>query len=154
MVEPKNDPAQGKREALAARIEASSSLSVMEQPKKPGPLWAMPLSDEDQAMVVAALRSPVGSVIERLNAIAPAVESLACHQIQCDDHGVMVQVSRQACDEVVNAINAIAIDLAATPHIPAANAGLYTEGKYGCPTCGGTFPCKCVTFTSTEREHG
>lgn len=44
-----------------------------------------------------------------LNAIAPAVENLACHQEQCDMDGVMVKVSRQALDEVVNTINQIAI---------------------------------------------
>ena len=58
------------------------------------------------------------SVMERLNAVAPAVEALACHQEQCDMDGVMVMVSRQAVDEVVNAINEIAIDLAARPHPP------------------------------------
>lgn len=42
---------------LADRIEAAIVVSVMEQPKSPGPVWAMPLSDEDQAAIVAALRA-------------------------------------------------------------------------------------------------
>lgn len=44
-----------------------------------------------------------------LDAIAPAVENLACHQEQCDLDGIMVKVSRQALDEVLNAINTLAL---------------------------------------------
>lgn len=51
------------------------------------------------------------TILEQLNAIAPAVENLARHQEQCDMDGVMVKVSRQALDEVLNAVNNIAIDL-------------------------------------------
>lgn len=50
-------------------------------------------------------------LIARLDAIAPAVEALACHQEQCDEDGVLVKVSRQAVDEVVNSISNIAIAL-------------------------------------------
>ena len=55
-----------------------------------------------------------------LNKIAPAVEQLACHQQQADADGVMVTVSRQAVDEVVSAINEIAISLSAAPGEPCA----------------------------------
>jgi len=44
-----------------------------------------------------------------LNEIAPAVENLTCHQEQCDMDGVMVKVSRQALDQVLGTINALAI---------------------------------------------
>ena len=49
------------------------------------------------------------TVFDILNPVAPAVENLSCHQVQCDVDGVMVQVSRQALDEVLNAINSLAI---------------------------------------------
>lgn len=58
-----------------------------------------------------AAESSLARARKALDVIAPAVESLACHQVQCDEHGVMVQVSRQAVDEVVNSINQLAIDL-------------------------------------------
>lgn len=64
-------------------------------------------------------RLALRGVSDKLDEIAPAVEALARHQEQCDEDGVMVQVSRQAVDEVVNTINQIAIDLAAQP----ANSG-------------------------------
>lgn len=48
-------------------------------------------------------------VFDILNPVAPAVENLACNQVQCDTDGVMVQVSRQALDEVLEAINKLAI---------------------------------------------
>lgn len=64
-------------------------------------------------------RLALRGVSDKLDEIAPAVEALARHQEQCDEDGVMVQVSRQAVDEVVNTINQIAIDLAAHP----ANSG-------------------------------
>lgn len=44
-------------------------------------------------------------ILALVNAIAPAVENLACHQEQCDMDGVMVKVSRQALDEVLEAVN-------------------------------------------------
>jgi len=53
----------------------------------------------------------VQKALDLLNAVAPAVESLACHQQQCDDDGVMVIVSRQAVDETVNAVNDAVIAL-------------------------------------------
>lgn len=49
------------------------------------------------------------TVFDILNPVAPAVENLACHQEQCDMDGVMVKVSRQALDEVLEAINQLAI---------------------------------------------
>ena len=49
------------------------------------------------------------SVLDILNPVAPAVENLACHQDQCDQDGVMVKVSRQALDEVLEVINKLAI---------------------------------------------
>jgi hypothetical protein len=49
------------------------------------------------------------AVFEILNPIAPAVENLSCHQEQCDMDGCMVKVSRQALDEVLEAINKLAI---------------------------------------------
>ncbi|MCK1275888.1 hypothetical protein IVB46_11670 [Bradyrhizobium sp. 61] len=48
-------------------------------------------------------------VFDILNPVAPAVENLACHQEQGDQDGVMVKVSRQALDEVLEAINKLAI---------------------------------------------
>lgn len=50
-----------------------------------------------------------------LDKIAPAVENLACHQEQCDMDGVMVKVSRQALDEVLELINQLAISHASSP---------------------------------------
>jgi hypothetical protein len=49
------------------------------------------------------------AVFDILNPVAPAVENLSCHQEQCDMDGVMVKVSRQALDEVLEAINKLAI---------------------------------------------
>ena len=75
--------------------------------------------------ILAALASPsltagVGSELRRawldkLNAIAPAVENLAGHQEQCDFDGVMVKVSRQALDEVLNAVNDLAVSFVTAP---------------------------------------
>ncbi len=48
-------------------------------------------------------------VLDILNVVAPAVENLAGHQEQCDMDGVMVKVSRQALDEVLNAVNEVAL---------------------------------------------
>jgi len=53
-------------------------------------------------------------VLDILNAVAPAVENLAGHQEQCDMDGVMVKVSRQALDEVLNAVNEVALVSALT----------------------------------------
>ena len=49
-------------------------------------------------------------VLDILNVVAPAVENLAGHQEQCDMDGVMVKVSRQALDEVLNAVNEVALE--------------------------------------------
>ncbi len=53
-------------------------------------------------------------VLDILNAVAPAVENLVGHQEQCDMDGVMVKVSRQALDEVLNAVNEVALVSALT----------------------------------------
>lgn len=53
--------------------------------------------------------------LDKLNAIAPAVENLACHQEQCDFDGVMVKVSRQALDQVLNAVNDLAVSFVTAP---------------------------------------
>lgn len=53
-------------------------------------------------------------VLDILNVVAPAVENLARHQEQCDMDGVMVKVSRQALDEVLNAVNEVALVSALT----------------------------------------
>lgn len=68
---------------------------------------------EEETKHRRAAESALTRARKALDVIAPAVESLACHQVQCDEDGVMVQVSRQAVDEVVNSINQLAIDLAA-----------------------------------------
>lgn len=80
---------------------------------------------EDAELILAALASPsltagVSSELRRawldkLNAIAPAVENLAGHQEQCDFDGVMVKVSRQALDEVLNAVNDLAVSFVTAP---------------------------------------
>jgi len=80
---------------------------------------------KDLRAILAALASPsltagVGSELRRawldkLNAIAPAVENLAGHQEQCDFDGVMVKVSRQALDEVLNAVNDLAVSFVTAP---------------------------------------
>ena len=53
--------------------------------------------------------------LDRLNAVAPAVENLACQQEQCDHDGVMVKVSRQALCEVLEAVNDLAVMFATAP---------------------------------------
>jgi len=55
------------------------------------------------------IRVTARTVFDILNPVAPAVENLACHQEQCDEDGVMVKVSRQALDEVLSAVNNLAI---------------------------------------------
>ncbi len=44
-------------QALATRIEKSHVISVMEQFEKPGPVWMMPLSDDEKVFIVQALRA-------------------------------------------------------------------------------------------------
>lgn len=99
------------RLALADRISDARDLDCMDEPHLPE------MTTYERDLIIRALRqsSDRDAVVEEcasaLNKIAPAVENLACHQVQCDEDGVMVQVSRQAVDEVVNAINQIAINL-------------------------------------------
>ena len=73
-----------------------------------------------QQLKAALSATPVGEplrriVLDTLNAVAPAVENLSVHQEQCDRDGVMVKVSRQALDEVLNAVNEVAMQSAITP---------------------------------------
>lgn len=70
--------------------------------------------------------------LDILNGVAPAVENLACNQEQCDQDGVMVKVSRQALDEVLNAVNEVALQAA----MNAAPEGLATKPDGECPRCG------------------
>ena len=49
------------------------------------------------------------AIFDILNPVAKAVENLSCHQEQCDQDGIMVKVSRQALDEVLEAVNLLAI---------------------------------------------
>lgn len=58
---------------------------------------------------ISAAEAQLQAMRKALEEIAPAVKALACHQQQCDMDGVVVMVSRQAVDEVVNAINEMAI---------------------------------------------
>lgn len=81
--------------------------------------------------------SPVGEplrriVLDTLNAVAPAVENLSVHQEQCDRDGVMVKVSRQALDEVLNAVNEVAMQSAITtsPASPVAQEPVATKKVY------------------------
>lgn len=60
-------------------------------------------------MVEHTLNVTARAVFDILNPVALAVENLACHQEQCDQDGVMVKVSRQALDEVLEAINKLVI---------------------------------------------
>ncbi len=74
------------------------------------------------------------TVLDLLNGVAPAVENLACYQEQADIHGTTVKVSRQALDEVLNAINEVAIQsaISATPTPPSADVekrGIYIASK-------------------------
>ncbi len=39
-----------------------------------------------------------------------AIDALTNHQVQCDEDGVMIQVSRQALDEVLTYLRAPALD--------------------------------------------
>ena len=43
--------------ALANRIKKAHVVSVLEQHEKPGPIWAMPLGDDEVAVIVRALRT-------------------------------------------------------------------------------------------------
>lgn len=73
----------------------------------------------EKRISAALSAAPVGEplrriVLDTLNAVAPAVENLSVHQEQCDRDGVMVKVSRQALDEVLNAVNEVAMQSAIT----------------------------------------
>jgi len=70
-------------------------------------------------------------VLDILNVGAPAVENLAGHQEQCDMDGVMVKVSRQALDEVLNAVNEVALVSALTRPL----GGVVQGGIADCGQC-------------------
>lgn len=62
----------------------------------------------------AGLRVSRREILDRLNLVAPAIENLTEYQEQCDADGIIVKVSRQAVDEVVKAVNDVAL-IAALP---------------------------------------
>jgi len=66
------------------------------------------LQGEDAVERVALRRI----ILDILNDAAPAVENLACNQEQMDADGCMVKVSRQAIEEVLAAVNEVAIQVA------------------------------------------
>ena len=64
------------------------------------------------------------TVLDILNSVAPAVENLACNQEQADADGCMVKVSRQAVDEVLAAVNEVAIQAATATGLVAGEAAI------------------------------
>ena len=106
-------PVEGLREALREAIDVFEGMNDDE------------INEELLPRLKAALASPSLTAgldsglrrawLDRLNAIAPAVENLASHQEQCDFDGVMVKVSRQALDEVLNAVNDLAVSFVTAP---------------------------------------
>jgi len=89
----------------------------------PGQTVDVPAMKARALAELSILRAQLASMRDALEDIAPAVESLASHQVQCDMDGIMVQVSRQAVDEVVNAINAIVIGPLAALNASPGSAG-------------------------------
>lgn len=94
-------------------------------------------------------------VLDILNAVAPAVENLVGHQEQCDMDGVMVKVSRQALDEVLNAVNEVALVSALTRPLGALFWAASTPAPgpsvraTRLPRCGQT----CSECTGTRRGY-
>lgn len=78
------------------------------------------LQGEDAVERVALRRT----VLDILNSVAPAVENLACNQEQADADGCMVKVSRQAVDEVLAAVNEVAIQAATATGLVAGEAAI------------------------------
>ena len=77
--------------------------------------WGEFLAELNVALSAAPVGEPLRRIVlDTLNAVAPAVENLSVHQEQCDRDGVMVKVSRQALDEVLNAVNEVAMQSAIT----------------------------------------
>jgi hypothetical protein len=73
-------------------------------------------------MTTDTIEAGARAILDRLNAIAPAVENLASNQQQADIDGCMVTVSRQAIDEVLTAINDIAVMIVTAPSAIASGA--------------------------------
>lgn len=96
-------------EAVKAEIEKLRSADRYDHGYADGVEWA--ITRPPAPAVGGPLRR---IVLDTLNAVAPAVENLSVHQEQCDRDGVMVKVSRQALNEVLNAVNEVAMQSAIT----------------------------------------
>lgn len=86
------------------------------------------LQGEDAVERVALRRT----VLDILNSVAPAVENLACNQEQADADGCMVKVSRQAVDEVLAAVNEVAIQAATATGLVAGEAAIRADERERC----------------------
>jgi hypothetical protein len=84
---------------------------------------------EGDAVERVALRR---TVLDILNSVAPAVENLACNQEQADADGCMVKVSRQAVDEVLAAVNEVAIQAATATGLVAGEAAIRAAEREKC----------------------
>lgn len=84
---------------------------------------------EGDAVERVALRR---TVLDILNSVAPAVENLACNQEQADADGCMVKVSRQAVDEVLAAVNEVAIQAATATGLVAGEAAIRAAERERC----------------------
>lgn len=106
----------GGQETDEAR-EARTALPDQRMPTpSSGTVRETPMNDRDRLAPSDPSPGPDvrRRVLDILNVVAPAVENLARHQGQCDMDGVMVKVSRQALDEVLNAVNEVALVSALT----------------------------------------
>lgn len=125
-------PSKPDLDALAEKIESATML----RRRLPG-LGDFAITYAEKAAVVKALRHLASKpslyeaglreafrreILDRLNLAAPAVENLTEYQEQCDADGIMVKVSRQAVDEVVKAVNDVALT-AAIAALPADGNG-------------------------------
>lgn len=97
------------RRAADAILSLLSGAGTKSDGGKPLPIETAP-RDGTSFIGIATAKG----VLDILNVVAPAVENLAGHQEQCDMDGVMVKVSRQALDEVLNAVNEVALVSALT----------------------------------------
>ncbi len=76
--------------------------------RKIAAIWG---KDDEKAFTAHHLVTAANShdaLVKALEEMAPAVENLACHQVQCDMDGVMIQVSREALTIVLDTVNAMA----------------------------------------------
>lgn len=103
--------------ALADRIEKASVVSLMEQHERPGPIWAMPLSDEQAALIVSALRglakTPDHTYRDTVRKVAAAREKRladACAALRSIAEGNLGDASWQANYETIKQVarNALA----------------------------------------------